>query len=87
MPTSVKPQGVEHPLPTFALCLMPTSVKPKGVEHPLPTFALCLMPTSVKPKGVEHPERQKGADGATRLWYLGSVNGPRCPILLSFMVP
>ena len=26
MPTSVKPKGVEHPLPTFAFCLMPTSV-------------------------------------------------------------
>ena len=66
MPTSVKPQGVDRPLPTFAICLMPTSVKPQGVEHPLPTYAFCLLPSSVKPKSVEHPERQKGAAGATR---------------------
>ncbi len=41
MPTSVKPQGVDRLLPTFAICLMPTSVKPQGVEHPLPTYAFC----------------------------------------------
>ena len=34
MPTSMKPKGVEHPLPTFAFCLPPPCVKPKGVEHP-----------------------------------------------------
>ncbi len=50
MPTAVMPNGVEHPLPTFAFCLLsthfcllPFTFYLLPSEHPLPTFGFCLL--------------------------------------------